>query len=131
MIRFSTKMVFICLFYTRNIYIRLGYIICNKKINIECTCAYSTKWNREKCFIKQLTILIRCPIALAGRFLLNLARTEPVVPWDRSSHFTPDSPHFCFPALFARNRCLILCLQRCTMISKCTLNTMFTTLTQH
>jgi len=32
-------------------------------------------------FTKQiLTILMRCPIAFAGRFLLNLARTAPEVP---------------------------------------------------
>lgn len=26
---------------------------------------------------------MRCPMALAGRFLLNLARTDPLVPWER------------------------------------------------
>jgi len=30
-----------------------------------------------------LTILTRCPIALAGRLVLNFARTDPVAPWGR------------------------------------------------
>lgn len=35
----------------------------------------------EKKIVKILTILIRWPIASAGRFFLNLALTEPEHPW--------------------------------------------------
>lgn len=38
---------------------------------------------KSQCKPVQPTILMRWPIALGGRFLLNLARTDPLAPWGR------------------------------------------------